>query len=76
MLPAAADCAPSARVHPEIVGGFVRVAAGYQPAAQQTASLRYVVAPIVNRLWRRLAACVPPTTAECNPIGTRSNLRG
>jgi hypothetical protein len=29
--------------------------AGCQPAKQQTASLRYVVAPIVNRLYRRLA---------------------
>ena len=38
------------RVHPEVVGGFVWVAAGCQPAVQQTDSLRYVVAPIVNRL--------------------------
>jgi hypothetical protein len=37
-------------MRPDVVGGFVWVAAGCQPAVQQTDSLRYVVAPIDNRL--------------------------
>jgi hypothetical protein len=37
------------RAHPEVLGGHVWAAAGCQPAVQQTNSLRYGVAPIVNR---------------------------